>query len=137
MTPTPPDDNPKTAYGLQKPPTRAIPPIAILRLGAVMEHGARKYGRFNWREHTVTVSIYTDAIMRHLMAYVDGEEFDPESGMDHLAHIMACCAVLLDAKAAGKLNDDRVPGPAPGYLGAEAAKVNRAKDLGYVFDWIR
>jgi hypothetical protein len=57
------------------------------------------------------------------MAYVDGEDLDPESGMDHLAHIMACCAVLLDAKAAGKLNDDRTPGPAPEYLSAEVAKV--------------
>jgi hypothetical protein len=86
-----------------------------------MEHGARKYGRFNWREHTVTVSVYTDAIMRHLMAYVDGEDLDPESGINHLAHVMACCAVLLDAKAMGKLNDDRTPGPAPKYLKAAAA----------------
>jgi hypothetical protein len=122
-TPTPPDDNPKTIFGLIKPSTRAIPPIAILRLGAVMEHGARKYGRFNWREHTVTVSVYTDAIMRHLMAYVDGEDLDPESGMDHLAHIMACCALVLDAKAMGKLNDDRTPGPAPRYLKAAAARM--------------
>jgi hypothetical protein len=118
---TSPDDNPKTIFGLMKPSTRAIPPIALLHLGAVMESGARKYGRFNWREHTVTASVYTDAIMRHLLAYIDGQDADPESGLEHLAHIMACCALVLDAKAMGKLNDDRKTGPAPRYLKAAAA----------------
>jgi hypothetical protein len=34
---------------------------------------------------------------------------------------MACCALVLDAKAMGKLNDDRKTGPAPRYLKAAAA----------------
>ena len=45
----------------------------------------------------------------HLDAYISGEEFDPVDGTHHLGNIMACAAILLDAQAAGKLNDDRPP----------------------------
>jgi hypothetical protein len=102
-----PDGNPKTVYGMQKPAMSAVPPLVLLQLGGVMSLGARKYGRFNWRDKSVTASVYTDAINRHLLLWVDGEENDPESRCSHLAHIMACCAVLIDAAASGKLNDDR------------------------------
>jgi hypothetical protein len=49
------------------------------------------------------------ALQRHADAYMNGEEFDPVDGTHHLGNIMACCAILLDAKAAGKLTDDRPP----------------------------
>lgn len=111
-----PDGNPKTALGMAKPPTRAIPPVAILELGAAMAIGEAKYGRFNWRQKEITASVYTDAISRHLAAYIDGEDRAPDSGVRHLAHIMACCAILIDAEEARVLNDDRHPGPAPRYL---------------------
>jgi hypothetical protein len=64
-----------------------------------MRHGAVKYGSHNWRETSVDQSIYFDAIMRHLLAWRDGQYLDPESGMPHLAHVMACCAVVLDSNA--------------------------------------
>jgi hypothetical protein len=48
-------------------------------------------------------------MLRHIDAYTSGEEFDPIDGTHHLGNIMACAAILLDAKAAGKLNDDRPP----------------------------
>lgn len=111
-----PDDNPKTAMGLKKPGTAAIPPVAVLELGAVMANGAAKYGRFNWREKTVTTSVYTDAIDRHLLAFRDGETHDRESGRPHLAHVMACCSILLDAQSIGRLNDDRIEGAASEWI---------------------
>jgi hypothetical protein len=40
---------------------------------------------------------------------VSGEELDPVDGTHHLGNIMACCAILLDAEAAGKITDDRPP----------------------------
>ena len=46
---------------------------------------------------------------RHIEAYKSGEEFDPVDGTHHLGNIMACAAILLDARAAGKLTDDRPP----------------------------
>lgn len=102
-----PDGNPKTAIGRSKPPLCAIPPVALLHLGAAMADGERKYGRFNWRDNAVTSSVYYDAMQRHLMAWWDGERCAADSGQHHLAHVMACCSILLDAEANGTLNDDR------------------------------
>ncbi|MAY64018.1 MAG: hypothetical protein CML29_17585 [Rhizobiales bacterium] len=113
-----PDDNPKTVHGLTKPSTFAIPPIAILHLGQAMDNGRQKYGLMNWRERQVSTSVYVDAMERHLLAYRDGEEVAADSGCHHLSHVMACCAILLDAAACGQLNDDR---PKPGPAGAAIA----------------
>jgi len=109
-----PDDNPKTAIGVTKPQLHAIPPVALLHLGAAMADGERKYGLCNWRERTVSSSVYYDAIMRHLLMWWDGEERAQDSGFHHLAHVMACCAILLDAETVGRLNDNR---PTPGMTG--------------------
>jgi hypothetical protein len=51
--------------------------------------------------------VYYDAAMRHLMAYFDGQDLDPESGLPHLAHVMACASILIDAKKNETLNDNR------------------------------
>jgi hypothetical protein len=109
-----PDDNPKTVYGTKKPPLSLIPAPALIELSVAMGLGAKKYGAYNWREKTVSTSIYVEAAMRHLLAYFDGEDTDPESGASHLGHVMACCAIVLDAKAIGKINDNR---PTPGAFG--------------------
>jgi hypothetical protein len=69
--------------------------------------GADKYGPWNWRETGVCASTYVNAIMRHLNAWRDGEDLDPESGFSHLAHIACSCNILMDAAAVGKLQDDR------------------------------
>ena len=114
-----PDSNPKTAFGMQKPSFHCIPPAALIYLGAVMKNGAEKYGLMNWRQHAVTFSVYYNAILRHLFAVLDGEWIDPESKQPHLAHVMACATVILDANENGKLNDDR-----PGCVG-QAPKMVR------------
>jgi len=108
-----PDDNPKTIFGLAKPGIRFIPNSALIYLGQAMAEGARKYGPMNWREKKVSTSVYYDAGMRHRMRFWDGEDFDPESGFHHLAHSMACDAIILDALTVGNLNDDRF---APGNV---------------------
>jgi len=102
-----PDDNPKTAFGEAKPKLSDTPTIGIQLMGEVHTNGAAKYGRFNWREHQVSATVYYDAAQRHLMAWFNGETIDPESGLPHLAHVMACCNILLDAEKSGKLNDNR------------------------------
>jgi hypothetical protein len=106
-----PDGNPKTLFGVKKPPLTLIPSVALIDLADAMALGASKYGAYNWREKGVSASVYLDAAERHLRAFLDGENCDPESGASHLGHVMACCAILLDAKACGLLNDNR---PTPG-----------------------
>ena len=105
-----PDNNPKTAFGVLKPGTFTVPPTSIIYLGQVHKHGADKYGAFNWRKDGITASIYYDAMMRHLFAWQDGEDIDNSpggSGLPNLAHVMACCSILLDARNHDKINDDR------------------------------
>jgi hypothetical protein len=108
VAPTPyPDNNPKSVVGTKKPGTWAIPPVAILHLGAAMEDGVAKYGLVNWRSNSVAASVYGNAIDRHMLAWRDGQNNAADSGKHHLAHVMACCAILLDAEAQGVLIDDR------------------------------
>ena len=74
--------------------------------------GADKYGAYNWRDAGVEAMTYVHAAERHLRSWLDGESVDPESGETHLAHVMACCAILIDAQVVDKLTDNRPP-PAP------------------------
>ena len=114
--------NPKDAIGATKTPFHLNPPIAAAEQAAVHLHGALKYGVYNWREAGVRTSIYIDAIYRHLMKFQEGEDYDDESHAHHLAHIMACCAIVLDSRALENLEDDRgVAGP---YDSVTAANHN-------------
>lgn len=99
--------NPKDAIGSDKLPLHLWPTTASA-LGCLgLLDGMLKYGRSNFRAIGVRASIYYDACRRHLDAWFEGEECDPDSGLPHLAHALACLAIIVDAQAAGKLNDDR------------------------------
>lgn len=113
-----PDGNPKTLMGAKKPDLSVVPPTALLHLATAMMNGAAKYGPYNFRDNPVSARTYIAAGMRHLLSYLDGEDFSAdtmEAGapVHHLAHVMACCAILLDTTECGTLNDNRpnVPGP--------------------------
>lgn len=99
--------NPKDLVGETKPSLRAVPMIAVYEMGKAMLDGMRKYGLFNWRTNAVRSDIYVDAAMRHINAWADGEEVASDSGVHHLAHAMACMAILIDAQNADQLVDNR------------------------------
>lgn len=101
------DSNPKSKYGIKKPSMHLVPSTALLYLAKVMALGAAKYNAYNWRDDPVSATIYVSAAMRHIFQWLDGEDLDPESGAPHLAHAMACFAIVLDAKVNGTLIDDR------------------------------
>lgn len=83
-------------------------PWGVLEADArVHAHGAEKYGERNWRIDRILTSTYEGAIMRHFLAWAQGEDIDPDSGEHHLTHIRCCCAVVLDALEYGSLVDDR------------------------------
>lgn len=102
-----PDDNPKTAVGSTKVPLHLVPPVASHYMALAFGDGAKKYGPYNWREHKVSASVYFGAARRHLDAWWDGEDVSRDALVHHLGHVMACCAILLDAMSVDKLNDDR------------------------------
>lgn len=99
--------NPKDAIGSNKLPLHLWPETATAVGCLAFLEGALKYGRGNFREIGVRSSIYYDAARRHLNSWFEGEDTDPESGLPHLGKALACIAILIDAQAAGKLNDDR------------------------------
>ena len=99
--------NPKTLIGASKINPAVIPAPAIVHLALAMMNGEYKYTKYNWREIKVPSETYIGAMERHLLAYKDGEDFAGDSLVHHLAHIMACCAILLDAMEGGHLIDNR------------------------------
>lgn len=102
-------ENPKDQIGLTKVPLRLIPPSSLAHLAIVMKLGAEKYGPYNWRKNRVRFTVYLEAALRHILAALDGEDLDEESGQPHTAHAMACMAIVLDAGDLGVLVDDRPP----------------------------
>lgn len=64
----------------------------------VLEHGAKKYSPDNWK-YVKPVSRYTEALLRHVIAYAQDEKIDPVdkggSGLSHLAHAICCCLFLM------------------------------------------
>lgn len=99
--------NPKDLIGIKKPRLSLVPTSAMIHMSQAMANGADKYGPYNWREKKVQSGIYIDAALRHIMSYFDGEEVASDSGVKHLAHAMACLAILLDAEETGNLIDTR------------------------------
>lgn len=103
------ETNPKDAAAVTRIPLWLCSPIAKAAWAVAQFAGFVKYGGWNWRIAGVKASVYLSALERHADAWKSGEEYDPIDGTHHLANIMACAAILLDAKAAGKLVDDRPP----------------------------
>lgn len=122
--------NPKDLVGSDKLPIHLFPTTAIATGTVAMLNGALKYGRSNFRAVGVRSSIYYDAARRHLDAWFEGEEVDPDDGVPHLGAALACIAILVDSLAAGNLNDDRmVKGGYRRYIDEMTAHVKRLKAL--------
>lgn len=59
---------------------------ALLKISEVGTYGANKYSDHGWLTVPDGQRRYANAAWRHLLKRAAGEEFDPESGLDHLAH---------------------------------------------------
>lgn len=82
-----------------------IPPEFLAEVGRVYSMGAKKYSARNF-EKGYAWSLSFDAMMRHLWAWWGGEETDPESGCNHMAHgVWHCFQLMLLAKYHRDLDD--------------------------------
>ncbi len=63
-------------------------------------------GQHNWKTGLKTTEII-DSIMRHLLAYAEGEDNDPESGLPHTGHLF-CNIMFLEYMSKNRPDlDDR------------------------------
>lgn len=73
----------------------------------VLEFGSNKYTRDNWHKGH-SINSLCDSLMRHLVAFMSGEDDDPESGESHVGHIL-CNAMFINYNLKHKKElDDRI-----------------------------
>jgi hypothetical protein len=104
--PTPETAAGGTKHDSGKPPLTLVPKAATELEAKVYAFGAKKYGRYNYKKG-FEYSRLLDAALRHLQAFNDGEDNDPESGMSHLGHARCCIGMLIDCIELGTATDDR------------------------------
>lgn len=86
-----------TKYNQGKAKLTLLPIKAKTLVAHVIAFGADKYGKDNWKLCN-DKSIYVDAALRHIDAFLSGEKHDEESGMDHLAHAVANLMFVMELK---------------------------------------
>lgn len=101
-------------------------------IAEVFGFGAQKYDDHNWRRGYEWSKSY-DALQRHLTAWWDGEDTDPESGLSHLGHAGFHILVLatwerLDGQ--GSQFDDRHTFNRPECPGADGEECDGSIILG-------
>ena len=94
-------DGGKLEYGL-------LPPLALEEVVKVLTFGAQKYDRDNWQIVPDAKRRYFDAVQRHMWAWKQGEQMDPESGIHHLAHAMCGLMFLYEHDIMYSLNNGDV-----------------------------
>lgn len=82
-------DSGKLQYGL-------LPPKALKEVVKVLTIGAVKYDKNNWQKVPDAQYRYYDALHRHLWDWFEGQQYDPETGINHLAHAMCNLLFLLE-----------------------------------------
>jgi len=77
----------------KKPPIDLVEPAFIKLIAQVMDFGAEKHGRLDWRRG-YPWSCHYAAAMRHLLDFWAGQDIDPESGLHALGHAAARIMIL-------------------------------------------
>lgn len=123
------DTNPKDAIASNRLPMSLVPGTLAAYASLAFLEGALKYGAFNWRDKGIRVSVYLDAMHRHLEKYKSGEDCDKFTGIPHLASIVACCGIILDADLCGKAKDDRNIAPTSTLIDGLSGHVEKLKEI--------
>lgn len=127
-----PADPKALTAGKKLPLLSVMSPAALIHEAVALQYGAFEapkidgtfgYGPYNWRSsQPVEAMTYIDACERHLLKWVDGEEYDPDTApregdpdyehhktgrAHHLGLAKASLGILLDAMEHGNLIDNR------------------------------
>lgn len=93
-------------FDKDKPRVELISTIATIKKARVYGFGAEKYEINNWRKG-IAWSRVIGACLRHILAWIGGENKDPETGLSHLAHAACCLDFLLEFEDTHPEFDDR------------------------------
>jgi len=93
-------------YDDGKPPLALLDRYALEQTALVLAFGARKYGTHNWVKGIHYLRLIS-AALRHIFAFLWGEDLDPETGLPHPAHAMCCLMFLLGTMKRHPELDDR------------------------------
>lgn len=78
-----------------KPSYRLIPLHLLEGVARIREYGVNKYGaEESWKDVPDARKRYTDALLRHIFAWLAGEKYDQESGLRHIDHAL-CNLIFL------------------------------------------
>jgi hypothetical protein len=95
------------ACNRNKPSPTLVPSTAILCTAMAMKDGADKYGPYNWRTGSIPLMEYLDKVLRHIHAYIDGQDCAPDSNLNHLYHAAADLDIIIDSMHSSTLKDNR------------------------------
>jgi len=85
-------------------------PGHLVDMARVRQFGTEKYqSPWGWTEGDTWSNFY-DAAIRHLFAWVAGEDNDPESGLPHIAHAAVSLMFIAEFERMGKGLDNRPRG---------------------------
>jgi hypothetical protein len=113
-------------YDSGKPDLSLIPKEALWKVGEVLTYGANKYpDRFNWRKG-MSWSRVISASLRHITAFTEREDKDPETNLSHIAHAVCNLMFLLEYEKSYPKLDDRYGEKAKREVGSGVPK-RRAK----------
>lgn len=84
-----------------------LPENALRDVAKVFTMGAEKYGDNNWRRGMRWNNVVA-SLERHLSAFKRGEDFDPESGLPHISHLVANGLFLGEYYTIYPQGDDRI-----------------------------
>lgn len=89
-----------------KEPLSLLSRVWLLGVSRVMAFGAKKYAAHNWRGG-IERSRLVSAALRHILAYNEGEDTDPETGLSHLDHASCCLMFARETHETHPELDDR------------------------------
>jgi len=89
-----------------KPRISLIPREALEGMAKALTFGSVKYSAHNFK-NGLLYSRLADATLRHILAWVDNETNDPESGLSHLDHALASLSMLKYMEVNKPEMDDR------------------------------
>lgn len=90
-----------------KLPYHLLSTEAVEEVVKVLQFGATKYAERNWEKGLKWDSGVASSLQRHLAAWKRGEDFDGETGLHHMAHIMCNAMFILHYQLNHTGTDDR------------------------------